>query len=421
MEREMTEFNMQHMAQQAKVASRQVAQLTTTEKNELLSDMAQAIRHESQNIINENQKDLVAGRDKGLSEAMLDRLTLTPERIEGIAQAIIDIVNLPDPVGNIANMQLRPNGLQVGKMRIPLGVISMIYESRPNVTAESAALCIKAGNAVVLRGGSEAIHSNLALANCIHQVLAKYELNPHMVSVIPDTSRSVIEQLLKQRDSIDLVIPRGGEGLIRYVTENSQIPVIQHFKGVCHLYIDEYASLTKATDILVNGKTQRPSACNAIETVLVHRSVADKFLPLASKALAEFNVRIHACINSISFFDNAIPATTDDYHAEYLAQEVAIKVVEDYDAAIGHINEFTSDHTEVIVSQDTSRCQQFIRQINSSVVMANASSRFSDGGQLGLGSEIGISTSKLHAYGPMGLESLTTEKFVVVGDGQVRN
>ncbi|REL37100.1 glutamate-5-semialdehyde dehydrogenase [Thalassotalea euphylliae] len=413
-------FDMQYMAQQAKAASREVAQLTTTQKNQLLTDMAQAIRAASAAIIVENEKDLVAGRDKGLSSAMLDRLTLTPERIDDIAAAIIDIVNLSDPVGNIANMQLRPNGMQVGKMRIPLGVVSMIYESRPNVTAESAALCIKAGNAVVLRGGSEAIHSNLALANCLHQVLATHQLNPYMVSVIPDTSREVIEQLLKQRDSIDLVIPRGGEGLIRYVTENSQIPVIQHFKGVCHQYVDEFADLNKAIDLLVNGKTQRPSACNALETLLVHQSIAEQYLPKAAQALAEFDVKIHACAQSQPYFEGAELASEDDFQAEYLAQEIAVKIVADYDAAVAHINQYTSDHTEVIVSQDTSRCQQFIRRINSSVVMANVSSRFSDGGQLGLGSEIGISTSKLHAYGPMGLEALTTEKFVVLGDGQVR-
>lgn len=415
-----TNFDMQYMAQQAKAASREVAQLTTTQKNQLLTDMAQAIRAASDAIIVENEKDLVAGRDKGLSPAMLDRLTLTPARIDDIAAAIIDIVNLPDPVGNIANMQLRPNGMQVGKMRIPLGVVSMIYESRPNVTAESAALCIKAGNAVVLRGGSEAIHSNLALANCLHQVLAAHELNPYMVSVIPDTSREVIEQLLKQRDFIDLVIPRGGEGLIRYVTENSQIPVIQHFKGVCHQYVDEFADLSKAVGLLVNGKTQRPSACNALETLLVHQAVAKQYLPKAAQALAAFDVTIHACEQSQRYFDGAELASEEDFAAEYLAQEIAIKVVADYDAAVAHINQYTSDHTEVIVSQDTSRCQQFIRQINSSVVMANVSSRFSDGGQLGLGSEIGISTSKLHAYGPMGLEALTTEKFIVLGDGQVR-
>ena len=416
----MNTFNMQEMAQQAKIASRQAAQLTTTEKNQLLGEMADAIEQDMAFIIAENEKDLAAGRDKGLSAAMLDRLALNEARIKDIAAAIREIISLADPVGGIANMSMRPNGIQVGKMRIPLGVIAMIYEARPNVTAEAAALCLKAGNGVILRGGSEAIHSNLALANCLHRVLEAHKLNPYVISVIPDTSRSVIESLLAQSESIDLVIPRGGEGLIRYVTENSQIPVIQHFKGVCHLYIDEFADLEKAVNLLVNGKTQKPSACNAIETVLIHQDIAKQFLPMADKALSEFNVKIHACELSQSLLSDAMLATEDDYHAEYLAQEIAVKVVSDYDQAIDHINTYTSDHTEVIVTQDTSRAQQFVRQINSSVVMVNASSRFSDGNQLGLGSEIGISTSKLHAYGPMGLEALTTEKFVVYGDGQTR-
>lgn len=383
--------------------------------------MASEIESQSQFIIDENTKDINAGRAKGLSEAMLDRLLLTPQRIVDIADAIREIVTLQDPVGDINNLSLRPNGMQVGKMRIPLGVISMIYEARPNVTAESAALCIKSGNAVILRGGSEAINSNLALANCLHKTMETNNIDKNIVSVIPDTSREVIEQLLKQRETIDLVIPRGGEGLIRYVTEHSQIPVIQHFKGVCHLFIDKYADLTKATNILVNGKTQRPSACNSLETVLIHKDIAETFLPLAAQALKPANVKVHACEQSIAYFNNAELATSDDFHAEYLAQEIAIKIVDGFNSAINHINEYTSDHTEVIVTQDTTRSQQFIKKINSSVVMVNASSRFSDGGQLGLGSEIGISTSKLHAYGPMGLASLTTEKFVVYGDGQIRD
>jgi glutamate-5-semialdehyde dehydrogenase len=416
-----TTFNMADMAANAKVASRDVAQLTTTQKDNLLTAMANEIEQQSQFIIDENKKDIEAGRAKGLAEAMLDRLLLTPQRVTDIADAIREIVTLQDPVGDISNLSLRPNGMQVGKMRIPLGVISMIYEARPNVTAESAALCIKSGNAVILRGGSEAIHSNLALANCLHKTMEANNINKNIVSVIPDTSRGVIEDLLKQRDTIDLVIPRGGEGLIRYVTENSQIPVIQHFKGVCHLFIDKFADLNKAENILVNGKTQRPSACNAIETVLIHKDIAEQFLPLAAQALKPANVKVHACDQSIKYFDHAELATQDDFHAEYLAQEVAIKIVDGFENAINHINEYTSDHTEVIVTQDTTRSQQFIKQIHSYVVMINASSRFSDGGQLGLGSEIGISTSKLHAYGPMGLASLTTEKFVVYGDGQVRD
>ncbi len=416
-----TKFDMVESAKGARVASRLIAQLTTLQKNKLLNQMADTIEQQTKAIIQENIKDIEAGKAKGLTEAMLDRLLLTPERIEEIANAIREIVNLADPVGDIAQLALRPNGMQVGKMRIPLGVVAMIYEARPNVTAEAAALCLKSGNAVILRGGSEAIHSNIALANCLHQVLEQNGIDKNIITVIPDTSRSVIEVLLKQRESIDLVIPRGGEGLIHYVTENSQIPVIQHFKGVCHLFVDKYADLTKATNILVNGKTQRPSACNSLETLLVHQDIAKQFLPLAAKALLPAKVKVHACQASMPYFEDATLATEDDYHAEYLAQEIAIKVVDGFYDAIDHINEFSSDHTEVIVSQDTSRTQQFIRAINSSVVMVNASSRFSDGGQLGLGSEIGISTSKLHAYGPMGLASLTTEKFVVLGDGQVRS
>ncbi len=413
---------MEVMAGQAKKASRVAAQLTTSEKNTLLHAIADSIKASSALIISENSKDIDASRAKGLSDAMLDRLLLTEQRVKDISSAIKEIILLTDPVGNIANLSLRPNGMQVGKMRIPLGVIAMIYEARPNVTAESAALCIKSGNAVILRGGSEAIHTNLALANCLHQIIEQQGFDKNIVSVIPDTSRGIIEQLLKQKDTIDLVIPRGGEGLIRYVTENSQIPVIQHFKGVCHLFIDKSADLTKAVNILVNGKTQKPSACNAFETLLVHQDISAQFLPLAAKALAESaQVKIHACQSSLNYFDGGQLATTEDYHAEYLAQEIAVKVVSSFNHAISHINKYTSDHTEVIVTQDISRSQAFIRQINSSVVMVNASSRFSDGNQLGLGSEIGISTSKLHAYGPMGLEALTTEKFVVYGDGQIRD
>lgn len=416
----MNTFDIKAEAKKARVASREIAQLTSQQKNQLLAAIADNIEANTTEILSENQKDITQGRENGLHEAMLDRLLLNEQRVKEIADAIREIISLPDPIGGMSNVKLRPNGLQVGKMRIPLGVIAMIYEARPNVTAEAAALCLKSGNATVLRGGKEALHSNVVLSKCLHQAIEAQGYDKHMVTVISDPDRNVINDLLKQRESIDLVIPRGGEGLIRFVTENSQIPVIQHFKGVCHLFVDKFADLTKAANILVNGKSQRPSACNAIETLLVHQDIAEQFLPIAEKSLAEFSVKVHACEKSKKHFADAELATHDDFEAEYLAQEIAIKVVDSFDNAIGHINQYTSDHTEVIVSQDTSRCQQFIRQINSSVVMANASSRFSDGGQLGLGSEIGISTSKLHAYGPMGLDQLTTEKFVVIGDGQVR-
>lgn len=415
-----THFDMESAAQASKKASFAIAQCTTTQKNDLLRTIADTIEQRVEEILLANTKDIEAGRAKGLSDAMLDRLLLTHQRVVDIAEAIREIIALPDPVGTIEQTIVRPNGLQVGKMRIPLGVIAMIYEARPNVTAEAAALCIKSGNGVILRGGSEAIHSNLALASCLHVALVAHQLPSAIVTVIPDTSRQMIEQLLTMREYIDLVIPRGGEGLITMVTEQSQIPVIQHFKGVCHLYIDKFADLEKALAILVNGKTQRPSACNAIETLLVHKDIATKFLPEAQQALAPFKVKIHACNHALPYFNGAELADETDFSTEYLAQEIAIRVVDSFDSAIEHINQYTSDHTEVIVSQDTSRTQQFVRQINSSVVMVNASSRFSDGGELGLGSEIGISTSKLHAYGPMGLAALTTQKFVVIGDGQVR-
>jgi glutamate-5-semialdehyde dehydrogenase len=414
-------FDMAQAAAMARVASRQVAQLSSKQKNRLLLTMAEKIEQSQQNILNHNQLDIDAGKANELSDAMLDRLLLTPKRINDIASALREIVTLTDPIGEVNQMVIRPNGMQVGKMRIPLGVIAMIYEARPNVTAEAAALCIKSGNAVILRGGSEAINSNLALAACLHQALLAQGLDPNIVTVIPDTSRAVIGVLLQQRESIDLVIPRGGEGLIRYVTMHSQIPVIQHFKGVCHLYVDRHADLAKAVNILVNGKTQRPSACNALETLLVHSAVAQQFLPLAAQALTPAQVKVHACSNSLNYFSGALPATEQDYQAEYLAQEIAVKVVDDYAEAIAHIEQYSSNHTEVIVSQDYSRAHDFVKRINASVVMINASSRFSDGGQLGLGSEIGISTSKLHAYGPMGLTALTTEKFVVFGDGQIRD
>lgn len=415
-----TTFDIASLAKKAKQASLQAAQLNSEIKNTLLTAMANNIIAKQNTIIAENSKDISAGEAKGLSTAMLDRLLLTPERIQGISDAIIDIVNLPDPVGSRSAMTNRPTGIEVGKMRIPLGVIAMIYEARPNVTAEAAALCLKSGNAVILRGGSEALHSNLAIAEILHATLKEFSLQPDMVCVVPDPDRSVIAKLLTLNQDIDLVIPRGGEGLIRYVSDNSRIPVIQHFKGVCHLYVDKYADINKAVNILVNGKTQRPSACNSLETLLVHQDIAEEFLPIAATALAEFSVKVHACEQSIAKFTGASLATDDDFDAEYLAQEIAIKQVSDYEHAIAHIQQFSSDHTEVIVTQDYSRANEFVRRINSSVVMVNASSRFSDGGELGLGSEIGISTSKLHAYGPMGLEALTTEKFVVFGEGAVR-
>ena len=414
-------FDIALLAKKARVASLQAAQLDTTTKNTLLTAMANNIIAEQAQILLENNKDIENGKAQGLPDAMLDRLLLNEERIKGIASAIIDIVNLPDPVGEVTLSEQRPTGIEVAKMRIPLGVIAMIYEARPNVTAEAAALCLKAGNGVILRGGKEAIHSNIAIAKVLHQTLIAHDVLPEVISVVPNPDRAVIEKMLTLNQDIDLVIPRGGEGLIRYVTDNSRIPVIQHFKGVCHLYIDKGADLTKAVNILVNGKTQRPSACNALETVLVHKDIAKEFLARAAVELAKFDVVVHACEQSIGYFTDGQLATDADYAAEYLAQEIAVKQVDSYARAIAHIEQYTSNHTEVIVTENDVLANAFIRQINSSVVMVNASSRFSDGGELGLGSEIGISTSKLHAYGPMGLEALTTQKFVVRGHGETRS
>lgn len=414
-------FSIAQMAKDARKASFSVANLSTAQKDAALSAMAAKLVERTELILSENERDLVAGKENGLTDAMIDRLRLTPERIQDLANALTEVTQLPDPVGTIADMKVRPNGMQVGKMRIPLGVIAMIYESRPNVTAEAAALCLKSGNAVVLRGGKEALYSNLVIAKCLHEALVEQNIDPNAICVVPDTDRAVMNELMTLSDDIDLIIPRGGEGLIRFVTENSRIPVIQHFKGVCHLYIDEDADIQMGLDLLLNGKTQRTGVCNSLETLLVNQAIAEQFLPLAAKAMAEKGVKIHACERSIGYFDNAEPATTADWDAEYLALEIAVKVVDDFDASIAHLETYSSGHTEVICTKDYARANEFVRRVNSAVVMVNASSRFSDGGQLGLGAEIGISTSKLHAYGPMGLESLTTQKFVVMGNGQIRS
>ncbi len=417
-------FSISQMAKAARKASFNVANLNQQQKNAALEAMAAKLIERTPLILEENLKDLDAGRANGLTEAMVDRLRLTPERVEDLASALREVIALEDPVGKISNINIRPNGIRVGKMKIPLGVIAMIYEARPNVTAEAAALCLKSGNAVILRGGKEALNSNLVIATCLHEALTEQNIDPNAISVVPDPDRGVMNELMTLSDDIDLIIPRGGEGLIRFVSENSRIPVIQHFKGVCHLYIDKDADFDMALELLLNGKTQRTGVCNSLETLLIDKACAAEFLPLAAKALVEKKVKIHACKDSLSSFEaagaEASLATVDDWHAEYLALELAVRVVEDFDAAITHLEEYSSGHTEVICTNNYQRANEFTRRVNSAVVMVNASSRFSDGGQLGLGAEIGISTSKLHAYGPMGLESLTTEKFVVTGDGQIR-
>ncbi|WKE67183.1 glutamate-5-semialdehyde dehydrogenase [Gallaecimonas kandeliae] len=410
----------QDYARAAAKAAKVLAGLDSNQKNAVLADMAKALRASHEPILKANAADMAAGRDKGLDAAMLDRLLLTPERIDAMAGAIDFIADLPDPVGKRRPVEIRPNGLQIEKMRIPLGVVCMIYEARPNVTADAGALCLKSGNAVILRGGREALQSSLAIARVLQEALRAQGLPAEAITVVDDPDRELLLALLKQTEHIDLVIPRGGEGLIRFVTEQSRIPVIQHFKGVCHLYVDEHADLDKALKILVNGKTQRTGVCNALEGLLVHQDVAQAFLPRVAAAFAEKGVKVHADPASLGYFDGALPMAEDDYGQEYLALEIAIRQVPDFDGAISHIDRFGSHHTEVICTEDKGRAEAFQRHVDAAVVMVNASSRFSDGGELGLGAEIGISTSKLHAYGPMGLEALTTEKFLVTGAGQVR-
>jgi len=408
------------IAVDARQASFEMARLSTGVKNEMLLKMADALEREVGHLIAENRKDLLVGEQKGLSGAMLDRLMLDEKRIAGIAGALREVAALPDPVGEVTKMWKRPNDLMIGKMRIPLGVIGIIYESRPNVTADAAALCLKAGNAVILRGGSEAINSNLAIAATLHGVMAGMGIPTAALALIPFVEREGVLEMLKQEESIDLIIPRGGESLIRFVVENSRIPVIKHYKGVCHCFVDATADFAKAERIIINAKTQRPGVCNALETLLIHKDVAAEFIPRIAGALEGLKVELRGDEEFRKFAPNAKQATEEDWHAEYLDLILACRVVADMDAAIAHINRYGSLHTESIITSDYSRAQRFIREVNSSCVMVNASTRFADGGQLGLGAEIGISTTKLHSFGPMGLEDLTTTKFIVYGDGQVR-
>jgi len=409
------------IAAKASAAAKAVANLTTEQKNFVLQSMANQIRAASPAILAVNKDEVATANANGTSSAMLDRLTLTTDRIEAMAGAIEQIIALPDPVGASRQIEKRPNGINIEKRRIALGVICMIYEARPNVTADAGALCFKSGNAVILRCGREAIQTSLAIAAAMQQALRQHNLPEDVVSIVPDPDRELMLSLLKQQEYIDLVIPRGGEGLIRFVTEHSRIPVIQHYKGVCHLYVDQSADLNMALGLLLNGKVQRPGVCNALEALLVNKHIATDFLPLVANALAQHDVVVHACKNSIGYFSQAQPIADNEFGQEYLAAEIAIIVVDDLDAAIAHIDQFGSQHTEVICTEQQANAERFIRQVDSAVVMHNTSSRFSDGGELGLGAEIGISTSKLHAYGPMGLEALTTEKYVVTGSGQTRN
>jgi glutamate-5-semialdehyde dehydrogenase len=408
------------ISRQAAKAANTLALLDTETKNQVLTEMAAALRAEKAFIIKENESDLSAARDNNLAASMIDRLTLNEERIEAMAEGIEVIVSLDDPVGQLRDITERQNGIKIRKMRVPLGVVCMIYEARPNVTADAGALCFKSGNGVILRGGKEALKSSQAIASVMHGVLEKHNLPKALISVIPDPDRALLMELMQQRESIDLIIPRGGEGLINFVTENSTIPVIQHFKGVCHLYVDKDADLEVALNLLLNGKTQRTGVCNALEGLVVHQDVADEFLNLCAVVLRQEGVKINADEQAAKYFDNATVLADDEFGEEYLDLEIAIRVVPSFSAAVEHIAQFGSNHTEVICTKNDTAAELFQRSVDASVVMVNASSRFSDGSQLGLGAEIGIATTKLHAYGPMGLESLTTEKYLVNGEGQVR-
>ncbi len=414
------ESTIMEMAKSARLASKKIATCSSDTKNAALSAIAEKIEEKASYIKRENQKDLDLARERGLSNAMIDRLTVSDTTIKSMAEGLREVMLLPDPVGATGASWKRPNGLTVSKMRIPLGVIGIIYESRPNVTIDAAGLCLKAGNAVILRGGSEAIHSNRALAETIRPALSETGLPPETVQVVPISDRKAVNCLLKQEESIDLIIPRGGEGLIRFVVENSKIPVLKHYKGVCHVYVDEDADLNMAEKICFNSKVQRPGVCNAMETMLVHRKIAETFLPKMNKRFSEAGVETRGCPETCRILPTAKQATEEDWPAEYLDLILAVKVVENMDEAVQHIGTYSSNHTEAIVTKDYSRANRFLREIDSSVVLVNASTRFNDGGQLGLGAEIGISTSKLHAFGPMGVEELTTTKFVVLGEGQIR-
>ncbi|OEU81832.1 MAG: glutamate-5-semialdehyde dehydrogenase [Desulfobacterales bacterium S5133MH4] len=414
------EETVRELAVAAQKAAKVVCVLSTDKKNEALERISRKLIAEAQQIKQENEKDLAYAREQGLSDAMIDRLTVSDAVIESMANGLRDVIGLPDPVGSVTGMWLRPNGLQVGRVRIPLGVIGMIYEARPNATIDAAGLCLKAGNAVILRGGSEAFNSNTVLARIIQEALRETGIPEAAAQVIPVRDRLAVNALLAQDDSVDLIIPRGGEALIRFVAENSRIPVLKHYKGVCHIYVDETAGIGMAEEISYNAKVQRPGVCNAMETLLVHEAVAEAFLLQMARRFAEAGVELRGCPKTCQIIPEAKQATDEDWQAEYLDLILAVKVVSSMDEAIEHIAEYGSAHTEAIVTSDYGRARRFLREVDASVVLVNASTRFNDGGELGLGAEIGISTSKLHAYGPMGLEELTTTKFVVFGDGQVR-
>jgi glutamate-5-semialdehyde dehydrogenase len=416
----MLKKQMQDMGELAKSASYQLSVVSTEVKNQALQAMARALQERTEMILEANKQDMDAGRAKGLSDALLDRLLLTPERINSMAEGLQALVGLPDPVGEISKVSVRPNGLRVGKMRMPLGVIGIIYEARPNVTVDAAGLCLKSGNAVILRGGSEALNSNLALSNVISAAAVSAGIPEGAIQLISTTDREAASILMTMNDYIDVLIPRGGRGLINAVIAQATVPVLQTGTGNCHTYVEEDADLDTALKIVVNAKTQRPGVCNAMESLLVNAKVADEFLPSVVDALQEKGVEVRGCSRTVAICSDCVPAVEDDWGTEYLDLILAVKVVEDLEEAIAHINSYGSKHSEAIITNSYQKATQFIQRVDGAAVFVNASTRFTDGNQFGLGAEIGISTQKLHARGPMGLEELTSMKFIVFGDGQIR-
>ena len=410
-----------NVAKNAKEASYKISNLTTESKNKALKKIAELIDKRRDYIKERNSIDLENAKKNNLSSAMIDRLTLSDKVIDSMIQGVEDIIALPDPVGEVVKMWKRPNGMVVGKKRIPLGVICMIFESRPNVVVDASSLCLKSGNAVVLRGGSEAFYSNQVLCEIIQEALESENIPKEAVQVFPTTDREAVKEILKLDQYIDLVIPRGKEGLIRTVVENSTIPVIKHYKGVCHLYVDkDYGDYEFASKIIINSKAQRPGVCNALETLLIDKDIAEEFLPKIVEDFKRAGVKVKGCEICRKIVSNIEPATDEDWDAEYLDYIISIKIVDGLEGAISHIQKFGSNHTDGIITKNYEKAMEFVDRVDSSAVLVNASTRLNDGGVFGLGAEIGISTTKLHAYGPMGLEELTTTKFIVFGQGQIR-
>lgn len=411
---------MSEVGQQARAAATLVARSTTAVRNTALLATAEMLDQSRSELVAANAKDLQKGRENGLDDAMLDRLELTPQRIDTMIEGLRQVASLPDPIGEITDMTYRPSGIQVGKMRVPLGVIGIIYESRPNVTVEAASLCLKSGNATILRGGSESINSNQAIAGCIARGLAEAGLPETAVQVVETTDRAAVGELITMPQYVDVIVPRGGKGLIERISNDAKVPVIKHLDGVCHVYVDSHADPEKALSVAVNAKTHRYGTCNTMETLLVDREIAEDILPLLASAFVEKGVELRGCEQTRAII-SAVEATEADWEAEYLAPILAVRVVEGLDGAIEHINQYSSQHTDSIITENYTRARRFLTEVDSSSVMVNASTRFADGFEYGLGAEIGISTDKIHARGPVGLEGLTSQKYVVFGDGHIRN